>query len=271
MPADDLPLGIDPSKPHIARMYDYSLGGTHNFAADREAMDALTAAIPVVAKTMRVSRAFLQRAVRYLAGEAGIRQFIDIGAGLPTMGSVHEITRQVAPTARVVYVDNDPVILAHIRAQALLDDTRHATAILEDLRRPAEILGNPELRALVDLSEPVAVLLCGILHFITDDDAYASVAYLREAIAPGSYMAISLAALTPGDHKAGDLVTAKQVYDTATSPLVLRDWPQVTQFFSGLELVDPGLVWTAQWRPGPEDVVEDPAETQHAAAVGRKH
>jgi len=260
-------IGIDPAVPHIARIYDFHLGGTNNFAADRQAGQAIVAKVPEAIETAREHRGFLQRAVRFMAQE-GIRQFIDVGTGLPTQGNVHQVTQQVAPDSRVVYVDNDPIVLAHSRA--LLTGTRRAVAILADFRRADEILRHPDLQKLIDLGEPAGALLCGLLHFIPDeDDPYGSVAYLRDALAPGSYVAI--ATVCEDYSKSRDVERfVKKVYVTARSTLVGRERDEIVKFFDGLDLVEPGLVWAPEWRPGPGGPGDDPSRTHVLVGVGRK-
>ncbi len=239
------PAGIDTSTPNPARIYDALLGGKDNFPADRAAAHAILNAAPQARRGARENRAFLQRAVRFLAAEAGIRQFLDIGTGLPTQGNVHQIAQQVARDARVVYVDHDPVVHAH--ADALLADQTTTLAVLADLRQPQAILDHSDVRGLLDLARPVAVLLVAVLHFITEaEDPAGIVAWLREAMAPGSYLVIS--------HATGDFhphVGAKvtEVYGQASAPLVLRSRRQIERFFDGFDLVEPGLVEPAAWRP----------------------
>jgi S-adenosyl methyltransferase len=241
------PVGFDTSVAHPARMYDYFLGGKDNFPADRAAADQLLAAAPQTRVGARENRAFLQRAIRFLAGEAGIRQFLDIGTGLPTQGNVHEIAQQVTPDARVVYVDNDPIV--HVHANALLAGDNTA-AILADLREPDTILGSPKVRRLLDFDEPMAVLLGAVLHFIRDEEDPAGiVTRLLDAIVPDSYLVLS--------HGTGDLdlersAKATRVYERAAAPLVLRSLADIAKFFNGLELVDPGLVQLSLWRPDGE-------------------
>jgi S-adenosyl methyltransferase len=180
------PTGVDASMPNFARVYDYLLGGKDNFPVDRATAEQALAVAPELRVMARENRAFLQRAVRFLVAEAGICQLLDIGTGLPTQGSVHEVAQQVAPDARVVYVDADPVVIAHSRA--MLASSDKAAIIQADLRRPEELLDHPELRALIDLGEPVAVLLVAILHGVTDaEDPVGVVTRLRDAMAPGSY------------------------------------------------------------------------------------
>jgi SAM-dependent methyltransferase len=225
-------------------MYDYYLGGKDNFAADREAAEKVLAVLPEGREMAVQNRAFLRRAVRYLA-QAGVRQFLDIGAGLPTQGNVHEIAAEAAGDTRVVYVDNDPIVLAH--ARALLADGGQTRVIQADLRDPESILADPIVRDVIDFSQPVAILLVAILHFIREsEDPGGIVARLREALAPGSYLAIS--------HGTQDFdpelaLRATEFYQQATAPFVLRPREEVESFFGDLELVEPGLVQLPLWRP----------------------
>ncbi len=246
-PAADPAAVIGTSTPNPARIYDYLLGGKDNFPADRETAEEVLALAPEVRAVARENRAFLRRAVRYLAGEAGIRQFLDVGTGIPAQGNVHQVAQQVAPDARVVYVDNDPIVLLHARA---LLAGNHTTIIQADLREPAAILDHPELREVIDFDQPVAVLLLAILHFITDEEDPAGiVTRLRDAMAPGSYLALSHGT---ADFRPEAILKAAQVYDRATAPLVLRSHAQIGRFFDGLELVAPGLVQVVSWRPDGE-------------------
>jgi SAM-dependent methyltransferase len=231
--------------PSIARIYDYLLGGSHNFPADEDAAGEFLARWPDARETMHANRAFLGRAVRYLAGPVGIRQFLDIGSGIPTMGNVHEIAQQTAPGARVAYVDNEEVAVLHSRA--ILARNPNATAIQADLRRPAEILGSPQLRDLLDLSQPVALLLVAVLHFFPDSDNPAAlVAELRGALAPGSFVVVSHGTT---DGQASGVAEAMSHYNQNTAPFQPRSRAEVMRFFDGLELVTPGLVAVPHWRP----------------------
>jgi hypothetical protein len=260
------PAGIDINTANIARIYDYFLDGKDNFAADREAADKLIAMMPQLPLVARANRAFLRRAVRFLAAEQGIRQFIDIGAGLPTQGNVHEVARQAAPDARVIYVDNDPVVCNHGRA--LLAD--RATQIIEaDLRRPEQIINHPLTQALIDFTEPFALLLAGILHFVPDeDDPHGAIARFREVMAPSSCLVISHGTLeTHPDDPRAQLST--EVYSRASASLTLRPLSVVRSMFDGFELVEPGLVWISEWRPNPFEDVGRVAETLRGG-VGRK-
>jgi SAM-dependent methyltransferase len=241
---------------HSARVYDYWLGGKDNFAADREAAEQVIAVRPTIRADVRANRAFLGRAVRYLAAEAGIRQFLDIGTGLPSADNTHEVAQSVAPEARVVYADNDPIVLAHARA-LLTSAPEGVTAYADaDLRDTGRVLA--EARQTLDLDQPVAVMLIAILHHIPDaDDPQAIVARLVDAVAPGSYLVLS--------HPASD-IDAEAVAEVARrynaqvpAGQQRRSQAEVTRFFSGLELLEPGVVQTTQWRPtSPGSIVPVP-------------
>lgn len=253
------PSGVDPTTPHPARMYDYYLSGKDNFAADREAAEEVLAALPGGRQVFRANRAFLGRTVKFLA-RAGIRQFIDIGTGLPTQENVHEVARRVAPAARVVYVDNDPMVLAHGRA--LLSGDEPVTFIQADLRDPGAILNHPELNEWIDFNEPVAVLFVAVLHFLTDEEAPAAVvARFREAMAPGSHVVISHGETTP------EVQQAEKVYQGAAAPGVGRTREQIQSLFAGFDLVEPGVVYVSQWRSEDD---EDRASRVVLGGVGRK-
>jgi hypothetical protein len=248
-PDQDAPPRLDTQIPHSARVYDYWLGGKDNFAADREAAERAIAANPGIIRDVRANRAFLVRAVHYLAAERGIRQFLDIGTGLPTARNTHQVAQEVDPAARIVYVDNDPMVLLH--ARALLAGTREGSTnyVDADARDPEAILR--EAAKTLDFSKPSAVLLLIILHLIPDEDRpYDIVAALMEAMAPGSYLVLS--------HAASDIRPAEQAEMTAqlneriSGPrATMRDRAAVTRFFDGLELLEPGVVQPQQWRPGP--------------------
>jgi hypothetical protein len=242
--------GIDTTTPNVARIYDYLLGGKDNFAADRGAATELIAMIPDVAAIARDNRSFLGRAVRYLAGECGIRQFLDLGGGLPTQANVHELAQGVAPESRVVYVDHDPVVASH--GQALLASGNQVAMVLADLRDVAAVLGHPEVRALLDLSRPVAVLCTSTLHFIPDEDGpHEIIAEYRDRMAPGSHLVITHAPDVPEEDPNGDVASATSVYRRASAQLSARPLPEILRFFDGFELVEPGLVWMPEWRPEP--------------------
>jgi hypothetical protein len=262
-----VPAGQQADGPSIACVYDYLLGGSHNFAVDQEAARAFLARWPDAPVTMRANRAFLGRAVRYLAGQAGIRQFLDIGSGIPTMGNVHEIAQQAAAGARVVYVDNDAVAVQHSRAILARND--NAIAVQADLRRPREVLDSPQLQALLDLSQPVALLLVAILHFFPDsDDPAALVAGLRGALAPGSYVVISHGTT---DGQAPNVAEAMGHYNQTTAPFQPRSRAAIRAFFRDLELVDPGLVLVTRWRPDRDAARrDDPGQVAAYGGVGCK-
>ena len=238
-------LKLDTSVAHSARVYDYWLGGKDNFAADREAGDRVIAIRPAIRSDVRENRAFLRRAVRFLAADAGIRQFLDIGTGLPSAGNTHEVAQDIASESRVVYVDNDPLVLAH--ARALLTGTPGTTAYLSaDLREPRKILR--DATDALDFSQPVAVMLVAVLHHITDaEDPAGIIQTLMAAVPPGSYLVIS--------HPAADVQTeavaqvAVQYNQHVATGQTRRTREQVTGFFDGLEVLPPGVVQTPQWRP----------------------
>jgi hypothetical protein len=261
-----IPTGQQADGPSIARVYDYLLGGSHNFAADQEAAREFLARWPDASVTMRANRAFLGRVVRYLASQAGIRQFLDIGSGIPTMGNVHQIAQHVAADARVVYVDNEEVAVLHSRA--ILARNQGAVAIQADLRRPAEILGSPQLRDLLDLSRPAALLLVAVLHFFPDSEAPAAlVAELREALADGSYVVISHGTT---DGQAPNVAEAMGHYNQTTAPFRPRSHAAVMAFFDGLDLVDPGLVHVPLWRPDRGQDIPDDRQVAAYGGVGYK-
>jgi Protein of unknown function (DUF574). len=254
-----------------ARIYDYHLGGTHNFPADREAAMAVAAMFPQVPLLAKANRAFLQRAVRYVLGQ-GVRQFLDIGSGIPTQGNVHEVVDAAIDDGRVVYVDIDPVAVAE--SLDLLEGNPRATAVQGDVRNPRAILDNPQVRALIDFNQPVGLLLVAVLHFVPDDSAYDAVSTLVGALPSGSYLIISHAVedeIKPEDEP--NIDTMKSVYkQRTTTPLTLRTRAGVNRFFDGLELVEPGLVWVPEWRPeptDPQDFVANPAGSAGLVGVAR--
>ena len=244
--------GIDTTTPNVARIYDYLLGGKDNFAADREAARQLIEAIPDVAAIARDNRSFLGRVVRYLATRGGIRQFLDLGGGLPTQANVHELAQGVAPSARVVYVDNDPVVASHGRA--LLASGGQVGMVFGDLRDPAGILRHPDVLALLDLAQPVAVLCTSTLHFIADEaEPHAIIAEYRDRMAPGSYLAISHGTTGTAEEDPDDVVGGvTSVYRQASAQLHVRSLAGIEGFFDGFDLIEPGVVWINQWRPGPD-------------------
>ena len=253
MTDDWAPRGIDTETPSVARMYDYYLGGKDHFSSDRAAADKVIAALPDVPALAQANRAFLQRTVHYLASECGIDQFIDMGAGLPTAGNVHQVAQEINPRARVVYVDNDPIVLAH--ARALMEQESERVIVEEaDLREPHQVLSNPRVRNLIDFSRPVAVLFVATLHFVSDDEDPAGiVSTFRDAMAPGSYLVLSHVARGTADRTTAD-TTADAAYGRATANIVFRDEDQVRKLFEGFQLTAPGLIDVAEWHPDGESV-----------------
>ena len=247
--AEDLEVSdaVDTTVAHQARIYDYWLGGKDNFAADREAADQAVAAYPPILRGVRAQRAFLARAVTYLAAEVGVRQFLDIGTGIPTANNTHEVAQAAAPGARVVYVDNDPMVLAH--ARALLTGVPHgSTAYLDaDLREPGKILAGAA--GLLDFGQPVAVLMIGILQLIPGaDDPHAIVARLVEAVPPGSWLAVYHPASDIDQVQVAEAV--RRVNARTAGTTTLRTHAEIIRFFDGLRLLEPGLVQVQRWRPG---------------------
>jgi hypothetical protein len=260
------PAGVDVRKPHAARVYDYALGGKDNYAADRALIDKLSAMIPDTPLAARENRAFLGRTVHFLA-QAGIRQFLDIGTGLPTQGNVHEVAHGITPEARVVYVDYDPIVLAHSRE--LLSGTDNAIVIKGDVRRPDDILGDPRVRKVIDFEEPVAILLVGLLHLVADsDDPAAIVARFRAAMPSGSYLV--LCHITGDYHSPEAVAQWIEVFGGMAEPMVPRTHEQVGGYFDGMELVDPGLVKAGEWRPDEPGGIPSPRTGWLLGGVARK-
>jgi SAM-dependent methyltransferase len=261
---DSTPLDM----PSAARIYDYMLGGYHNFEVDRLVGEKLLEIHPDARLAAQACRAFLRRVVNFLV-EQGIDQFLDIGSGIPTVGNVHQIAQEANPAARVVYVDIDRVAVAH--SQAMLEDNPNATAIWGDANYPEQILNHAEVRSLLDFSQPAAVLFVTFLHYITDDDqALNTVRAFRDALAPGSYIAISHG--TPDNAPPGTTEGAEKLSATTPTPSKYRPRPEILKFFDGLELVEPGLVYIPLWHPeGPDDPFLDrPEEVLNWGGVGRK-
>lgn len=243
MDEETAPAGIDVRTPSPARIYDVFLGGKDNFAVDREAAKIATDAGSDIPQAARENRAFLQRAVRF-AVESGIRQFIDLGTGLPTQGNVHEVAQSLDPGARVVYVDNDPIVLVH--ARALLAPSETTAVIQADLRDPEAVLGHAKVRGLIDLDEPVAVLMLAVLHFAEDEEVRRTIGAFRDVMAPGSLLVVSHSTVE-GHPETGE--QAASAWRGATARLRSRDRKQVEALFEGFELLEPGVVWVPDWRP----------------------
>jgi hypothetical protein len=245
------PSEVDTSQPHSARMYDYFLGGKNHFAADREVADKILEAIPGVRTASRENRAFLGRAVRYLAAEEGIRQFLDIGTGLPATNSVHEVAQSVAPDSRVVYVDNDPLVLVHARALLTSSPEGKTAYIQADLRDPDAILSSPVVRSVLDFSKPVALMLVAVLHFIPYEGKPAElVATLLDALPHGSYLVASHVTAEHSQEMAAFAQRAQRSGGVASYPRDSDVFADIA--FTGLDLVPPGVVLLSEWRREPD-------------------
>jgi hypothetical protein len=262
------PEGVPLDRPSPARIYDYNLGGYHNFESDRVAADQFNQALPDMPLNSRVLRAFLRRVVGFLIDE-DIDQFLDLGSGIPTVGNVHEIAQQANPGARVVYVDIDPIAVTH--SKAILADNPHADAIQADLAEADSILAHPAVESLLDFGRPMGILILGVMHFVIEDErAYAAVRTFREAAASGSYLAISQMSL---EEVAPEIVdTLYQIAGRSQIPTKMRSYAETERFFDGLDLVEPGLVKPPLWRPeGPDDLLHDqPERVLGWGGVGRK-
>ncbi|MGH3646487.1 MAG: SAM-dependent methyltransferase [Micromonosporaceae bacterium] len=259
------PGDIDLDRPSVARVYDYYLGGSHNFAVDRELGQRVVETFPLLPMILQENRAFLRRAVRFCV-ESGVKQLLDIGSGIPTVGNVHEVAQRADSGATVVYADIDPVAVAHSRA--ILEADELTSVIQADVRRPEELLAHPELRSMLDFGQPVAVLLVSLLHFFTDDDEVRQIlATLRASLAPGSMLAISHAS---GDYLPQNGREAAEHYARAGMPMRFRSKAEIEELFDGFELVEPGVALFSLWRPdSPDDIAEDPEKLSGYAAVGR--
>ena len=258
---------FDPGVPNPARMWNYWLGGKDNFAVDREAGDRVAAMLPVIVAQARADRAFLGRAIRYLAGEAGIRQFLDIGTGRPTADNTHQVAQRVAPEARIVYVDNDPMVLSHARALLTSSPEGVCDYVDGDLREPDKILS--EAARTLDFTQPAALLLLGVLHHISDTDlAQEIVRRLMAALAPGSFLAINHSTSAVSGAAMEEAVAHWN--QVGTPPMTLRSPEQISRFFDGLDLLEPGVVSCSRWRPAPSQVGGQPAEVDEFCGVARK-
>jgi SAM-dependent methyltransferase len=257
---------FDTTVPNVARMYDFMLGGKDNYLSDREAVAKLVEMAPEAPKRAQLNRAFLGRAVRYVAAQ-GVTQFLDVGAGLPTQENVHQVAQAVEPGALTVYVDNDPVVLSH--ARALLAGDKQTAVVAGDVRDPAGILGDPQTVALLDFTRPVCIMLVAILHFLPDsEDPAQIVAAFADAVTPGSYLILSHATMDGAPpREAVRTRDAEAVYNRATAPLVMRDPGQVTRLLGGFSLIEPGLVHITDWRP---DLPARVGFDAFLGAVGRK-
>jgi len=262
---------IDSTTAQPARRYNYWLGGKDNFAVDRASGEEILKTFPTARLAALENRRLLQRATRYLAAEAGIRQFLDVGTGLPTADNTHEVAQGIAPEARVVYVDNDPMVMVHARALLTSTPAGHTTYIEADLRSPEQILAHPELRETLDLGEPVALMLVAVLHFIEGYGAGAPIVRtLMDALPSGSFLVVTNSTKDPLPPK----VAAD--YDAALAAGITNIWPrdraEFTDLFAGLELVEPGITPVSEWRAeGEPEPRPNPAHVSMYAGVGRKH
>jgi SAM-dependent methyltransferase len=258
------PEGVETDRPSVARLYDFFLGGHHNYAADRELARRLLQVEPNARHIVAENRAFLGRAVSYLT-QAGIRQFIDLGSGIPTQENVHEIAQRDSSEARVIYVDNDAGVIAHSRH--LLRGNPLVSIINADLRNPASIVAHPEVGRLIDFSQPVGLLMVTVLHFVPDaQDPYGAVARFAQELAPGSFLVISHATRDSRPETAGKV---EQLYQNAATSAHTRTAEEISRFFTGFEIVEPGLVYMPLWRHDGQ-VPDDPEQVWFYAGVGRK-
>lgn len=258
--------GVDITVAHSARVYDYWLGGKDNFAADRALGDAMIAAIPSLPEMAKANRAFLARAVRHLVTEAGVRQFLDIGTGVPTAGNVHEVAQAIAPECRVLYVDHDPIVLAHARALMTSTPEGSTEFIMADLREPEAILSAPEFAKTLDFQQPVALMLVAILMYFHDHEGvHYWISALVDALPSGSYVAITH---PTADFDPAAVEGAVAAATQAGITLVPRSKAEVERFFDGLEVVEPGVVPVMAWHP--DDVVDDPNAAWYWAGIARK-
>lgn len=259
---------VDVTVPSPARIYDFNLGGSHNFAVDRNFAEEVNKVMPDLPKIHRANRALLHRVVRFLT-DVGIRQFLDLGSGIPTVGNVHEVAQRTAPQTRVVYVDVDPVAVIH--SNTILADNDRAAAIRADIRDAEEILGDPTVRSLIDFTQPVGVLMFTVLHYVSDDDHPLDIVRTyRDAMCPGSYLAIShgtATGRTAEQTRAGVRLGSRNKIDTT-----MRGRPEILQLFEGFDILDPGVVFSPEWRPdSPSDPFgDDPERSATLAAVGVK-
>jgi hypothetical protein len=260
-------MSVDPNRPSAARIYDHYLGGTHNFAVDRAVAERAITLVPAIPGIARANRAFLRRAVRYAAGR-GVRQFLDIGSGIPAEGNVHEVAREIDAEARVVYVDIDPTAVVH--ARQILGADPQTTVVQADLHQAAQILGDPQVKTLLDLDRPVCLLLVAMLHFTPETpELRTALRTYHEALAPGSLMVVSHATASARSDEMAELA---DLYTRTGTPMVVRDRTEIAGLLEGWDLVEPGLVYSPLWRPDPsEKPVPDPASYATLAAVAERH
>jgi hypothetical protein len=261
-----VPEGLDLDRPSAARIYDYLLGGAHNFAHDRELAERFLKAQPYAREIARLNRAFLRRVVLYMIG-AGIRQFLDLGSGIPTVGNVHEIAQKADPNARVVYVDYEDVAVAH--SSLMLADNNRAAIVQADLTDPRAVLDHPDTQELLDRTQPVGLLMVGVFHFVPDAlDPKGIVAAYRDAVVPGSHLGFSQ---FTADMMPAEMARIVEVMSHSRDPMFPRSHAEITELFDGFDLVPPGVVATSEWRPqSPTDTCDDPDRAGIYAGVGRR-
>jgi SAM-dependent methyltransferase len=260
-----VPAGVAEDVPSAARIYDYLLGGGHNFQADREITERFTKALPGAPEIAQLNRAFLRRAVLFMT-EHGIRQFLDIGSGIPTVGNVHEIAQRADPDTRVMYVDREPIAVNH--SQLMLGANDYATAIQQDLRDTDGIMGHPDVRGLLDFDQPLGLLMVGVFHFIAPEyQPRELLARYRQRLAPGSFLALSH---FTADSRPAEMAAMVEVMKKSADPIYPRSREEFESFFNGFELVSPGVVPTADWRPTMPYDINSSEREQIYAGVGRK-
>ncbi|MDG4766837.1 SAM-dependent methyltransferase [Solwaraspora sp. WMMD406] len=263
------PVGVDTTRPSVARVYDYFLGGKDNFAVDRQAAQMALQVTPDGPAAGKANRAFLGRVIRHLVAKEGIRQFLDIGSGLPTQGNVHEIAHQIDPEVRVAYVDSDPMVLAHGRA--LLGNSPYTTVVQADARHPEQILADPDVRALIDFSQPVGLLLFAILHHINDDEDPSGVAAtFRDAVPSGSFMVVSHFH-NPGEahpEAAKKALTVEKIFNQTLGTGRWRQRDEILGYFGDFQLLEPGLVPVPEWRTDPDEEPTAQTDTYYTFVGG---
>lgn len=261
-----VPDGLDLDRPSAARIYDYLLGGGHNFAHDRELAERFVKAQPYAREIARLNRAFLRRVVLYMI-EQGIRQLLDLGSGIPTVGNVHEIAQKADPATKVVYVDYEDVAVAH--SSLMLEDSENATMVQADLTEPRTVLDHPETRKMIDFEQPVGLLMVGVFHFVPPEkDPNAIVAAYRDAVTADSYLGFSQ---FTADMMPAEMARIVEVMSHSRDPMYPRSKEEITGLFDGFEIVPPGIVATSEWRPqSPTDICDDPARAGIYAGAGRK-
>lgn len=260
-----VPEGIDLTKPSAARAYDAFLGGSHNFQVDRDFARRAEQVFPGVAKACQANRSFLRRTVEFMV-EAGVRQFLDIGSGIPTVGNVHEVAQKIDPECRVVYVDSERVAVAH--SELILEGNDRAAVIEADMRAPESILDAPQTRRLIDFDRPVGLLMLALLHFLPDsDDPEGLVARYRRALAPGSHLVVSHAT---AESRPAEMRALESLYATSANPAVARSTAWIGGLFGEFELVEPGAVFVPDWRPDGQGVVAHAEDYIFFGGVGRK-